>query len=47
MAFGFDVVPDVFELAICADEECAANNAEKRPAEEFLHAARAVGFNRF
>ena len=47
MAFCFDVVPDVFELAICADEECAANNAEKRPAEEFLHAARAVGFDRF
>lgn len=47
MAFCFDVVPDVFEFAVRADEKGAADNAEKRPAEEFLHAARAVGFDRF
>ncbi len=47
MAFRFDVVPDVFELAVGADQKCAADDAEERAAEEFLHAARAVGFDRF
>jgi len=47
MAFGFDVVPDVFELAVQTDQERASHNSKKRFAEEFLHAARAVGFDRF
>ena len=47
MALGFDVVPDVFKLAVRADEESASHDAEKRFAEELLHAARAVGFDRF
>jgi hypothetical protein len=47
VAFCFDVVPDVFELAIRADEKGTSHDAEKRFAEEFLHAARAVGFDRF
>lgn len=47
MPLGFDVVPDVFELAVQANEEGAADNAEKRAAKEFLHAPRAVGFDRF
>ena len=47
MALRSDVVPNVFEVAVGADEKRAANNAEKRAAEEFLHAARAVGFDRF
>ena len=46
MALRLDVVPDVFELPVGADEESAADNAEKRVAEKFLHAARPVGFDR-
>lgn len=47
MTFGFDVVPNVFELAVQTDQESASHNSKKRFAKEFLHAARAVGFNRF
>jgi hypothetical protein len=47
VAFCSDIVPDVFELAIRADQKGAADNAEKRAAEKFLHAARAEGFDRF
>ena len=47
MALCFDVVPDVFELAVCADEKGTADDAKERSAKEFLHAPRAVGFNRF
>jgi hypothetical protein len=47
VAFCFDVVPDVFEFSVRADEKRAANDAEKRFAEKFLHAARAIGFDRF
>jgi len=46
VAFCFDVIPNVFEFAVGADEKRAADDAEKRAAEEFFHAARAVGFNR-
>jgi hypothetical protein len=47
VAFGFDVVPDVFELAVGADEIRAADDAERRTAKEFFHAARAESFDRF
>ncbi len=47
MAFGFDVVPDVFELAVGSNEKSTANDSQERAAEEFLHAARAVGFDVF
>jgi hypothetical protein len=47
MTFSFDVVPDVLELAVRTDQERASHNSKKRFAEEFLHAARAVGFDRF
>ena len=47
MPLRFDVVPDVFELAVGVNKKCAADNAEKRAAEKFLHAARAIGFDRF
>ena len=47
MAFRRDGVPDVFELAIGADQECASHNSEKRFAEKFLHAARAEGLDGF
>jgi len=47
VAFGFDVVPDVLELAVQTDQERASHNSKKRFAEEFLHAARAVGFDGF
>jgi len=45
VALRFDVVPNVFELAVRADEERAPDNAKERTAKEFLHAARAVGFD--
>lgn len=44
MAFGFHVVPDVLDFSVGADQERAAYNPQKRLAQEFLHAARAVGF---
>ena len=47
MAFGFYLVPDFFDFALGADEKGAADDAEERAAEEFLHAARAVGFDGF
>lgn len=47
VAFRRDGVPDVFELAIGADQECASHNSEERFAEEFLHASRAEGFDCF
>jgi hypothetical protein len=47
VALYFDAVPDAFQLAVGADEKCAADDAEKRAAEEFLHAARVVGFDCF
>jgi len=47
VALCLDVVPDVFELAIRADKKGTSHDAEKRFAEECLHAARAVGFDRF
>jgi hypothetical protein len=47
VAFHFDVVPDVFEFAVGADEKGAADDAQERAAQESFHAARAVGFDRF
>ena len=47
VAFHFDVVPDVFEFAVGADQKGAANDAQERAAEESFHAACAVGFDRF
>lgn len=47
MAFRRDGVPDVFELAVDADQESTSYNSEKRFAEKFLHAARAEGFDGF
>ena len=47
MAFGADGIPDFLDFALGIDEEAAANDAEKRTAEELFHAARAVSFNRF
>jgi len=47
VAFHLYVVPDVFEFAVGADEKGAANDAEKRTAQESLHAARAVGLDCF
>ena len=47
VAFGFDVVPDLFEFAVSANEKSAANDSQERSAEKFLHAARAVSFDRF
>jgi len=45
VALGLDVVPNAFEIAFRVDEERAADDAKERTAEEFLHAARAVGFD--
>jgi hypothetical protein len=45
VALGFDIVPDVFELAVGTDKERTSHDAEKRFAEEFLHTAGAVGFD--
>ncbi len=45
MAFGFYGVPDVLDFAVGADEEAAAHDSQEGFAEEFFHAARAVGFN--
>lgn len=45
MALGDDLVPNFIYSAIRADEKCAAHDAEKRFAEEFLHAADAVRFD--
>lgn len=42
---GAGFFPHAFDVAIGADEERAAHDAEKRLAEELLHAARAVGFD--
>ena len=47
MALRFDVVPNMFEVTVGTNKKCAADDAEKRSAEEFLHAARAIGFDRF
>jgi len=47
VAFRRDGIPDVFEIAVDADEESASHNSEKRFAEKFLHAARAEGFDGF
>lgn len=47
MSFRRGRIPNFLELAIHPDEKRAANNAEKGLTEEFLHAARAVGFNGF
>jgi hypothetical protein len=47
VAFGADFIPDFFDFAVRADEERAADDAEERATEKFLHAARAVGFDRF
>lgn len=47
MALRPHVVPNMFEVTVGTDQKSTADNAEERPAEEFLHAARAVGFNRF
>ena len=45
MALCFDVVPDVFEFAVGADEKRASYDAKERTAKKFLHAARAVGLD--
>lgn len=47
MAFGADFVPDFLQFAVGANEVRAADDAKERFAEEFLHAARAVGFDGF
>lgn len=46
MALGAGRIPDSLDFACGIDQETAANNAEKGFAEKFLHAARAVGFDR-
>jgi hypothetical protein len=45
MAFGADFIPVLFDFAVGADEEGAADDAKKRPAEKLLHAAHAVSFD--
>jgi hypothetical protein len=45
VAFGFDVVPGVLDLAVCADQERAAHDAQEGFPEEPFHATRTVGFN--
>jgi hypothetical protein len=47
VALRFDVIPDVFELAVRADQKGTADDSEERPSQESLHAARAVGFDSF
>lgn len=47
MSFRWSGIPNFFELAVRADEKRAADDTEKGFAEEFLHAARAVGFDGF
>ena len=47
MALRFDVVPNMFEVTVGADQKGTADNPKERPAEEFLHAARAIGFDSF
>ena len=45
MAFGLHSVPDFFDFSVRPDQERAADDAEKRFAEEILHTARPVGLN--
>ena len=45
MTLGADLVPDSFDLSVGTDEKRTAHDAEEGFAEEFFHAARAVGFN--
>jgi hypothetical protein len=47
MAFRFDVVPDVLDFAVGADQERAAHDSQERFAQERLHAPRAEGFDHF
>ena len=42
MAFRGDVVPDLFDPTVGADQKCAANDSEIRFAQELFHAPRAV-----
>lgn len=47
MAFGFGGIPDVFDLAVGADQKSAPDGAGKNPAHEFLGPPRSVGFDHF
>jgi len=44
VAFGFDLVPGVLDLAIRADQECAADDAHERAPHEFFHPPGAESF---
>ena len=45
MAFGSDGVPDLFDFAVGADQETAADNSFKKAAHKFFPAPGAVGFD--
>ena len=47
MAFGPDWIPDLFDLAVGADQKAAADNSLEQTAHEFFPAPRAVGFDHF
>jgi hypothetical protein len=45
VAFGFDGIPDLFDFAVGADQEAAADDSLEQATHEFLAAPRAVGLN--
>jgi hypothetical protein len=47
VAFGFDWVPDLFDLAVGADQNTAADNSLEQAAHEFLASPCAVLFDHF
>ena len=47
VAFCLHFIPDFLDLAVSADQKCAAHDALERAAHEFLHPPDAVGFDHF
>ena len=47
VALGFDWVPNLFDFAVGADQETAADDSLEQAAHEFFPAPRAVGFDHF
>ena len=45
MALRWRGIPDFLDAAVCADQECASNDSQERPAQELLHAPRSKGFD--
>ena len=47
MAFHLHAIPDLFDLAVGTDQECAAHNSFERSPHEFLHPPQAVRLDHF